>query len=76
MNKRDDCHYKAIVCKRGERRFVKKPKKPKYGNISDRKGRHKADGNHDEVAAVQVGNALQQVVETGDDHDGNGDNKE
>lgn len=71
-----DCRYgKAVIGEKSKRRLVEEFKEPENGNVSYRKRGDKADGNHGKVAAAEIVKTLQEVIETGNDHNRHGDNK-
>lgn len=71
----NDGYDEAIVGKGCQRRFIHELQEPENRNVSDDEGRNKADDDHDQVVSAEVAQALQEVVEAGDDHDRHGDDE-
>ena len=71
----NDGYDETVVGKGCQRRLVHEFQEPEDRDVGDDEGRNEADDDHDQVVAAEVAQALQEVVETGDDHDRYGDDE-
>ena len=75
INERNGGNDEPIVSKGGQCRLIHEFKEPQDRYVSYDKGRNKADDNHDQIVAAKIAQALQEVVETGHNHDRYGNNE-